>query len=333
MNNKKSMHEQFMSTIKSTEIMDWEDLHVMRKLCFYLAYFFNKFDIHPNTLTIWSMILGGGSSYFFAYGSFHYEGLNGLICNIIAIALLYVADVLDNTDGQLARLSGKKSKVGRILDGMAGFVWFVPIYLAIAWRMYQQHDTEFGWLGIENNETNSLIYGIIILIMVFYAGFACNSGQQRMSDYYVQVHLFFQKGEGGSEFDNSAQQQQEYAKMTKENSSLFERLFMKNYVGYTQIQEKSTPMLQKFMKTAVEKYGNVSAIPASIREKMHQASLSLMWLNHIIAFKYRAISLAIFVLLDLPLLHFLFEIIVLGGLTSYYIHLHEKCCAEITEEL
>lgn len=333
MSNNTSMHEQFMSTIKSTEIMDWEDLHVMRKLCFYLAYVFNWFDLHPNTLTIWSMILGGGSAYFFASGSFYYQGWTGFIYNIIAIALLYVADVLDNTDGQLARLSGKTSKIGRILDGMAGFVWFVPIYLALAWRMYQQHDTEFSWLGIENNETTSLIYGIIVLVMVFYAGFACNSGQQRMSDYYVQIHLFFQKGEGGSEFDNSAQQQLEYAKMTKENSSVFERLFMKNYIAYTQIQEKATPQFQNFIQTAKMKYGSVSAIPADIREKMHQVSLSLMWLNHIIAFKYRAISLAIFVLLDIPLLHFLFEIIVLGALTRYYIHLHEKSCSEITKEL
>ena len=331
--SKQTRHEQFMSTIKSTEIMDWEDLHVMRKLCFYLALFLNKLDINPNTVTIWSMVLGAGSAYFFASGSFYYNGWEGLLYNIIAVAMLYVADVCDNTDGQLARLSGKHSKIGRILDGMAGFVWFVPIYLALAWRMYQHHDVEFSFLGIPNNETTSIVYGIIVLVMVFYAGFACNSGQQRMSDYYVQVHLFFQKGEGGTEFDNAAQQADELAKMTKENSSWFERLFMKNYVGYTQMQEKETPEFQRFLKVANQKYGGASLIPAEIRKLMHAGSLSCMWLNHLVAFKYRAMSLALFVILDVPLLHFLFEIIVLGYLTHLMIKRHEAFCKECTAKL
>lgn len=333
MGSKKSMQEQFMSTIKSTEIMDWEDLHVMRKICFYLAYFFNKFDINPNTITIWSMILGAGSAWFFAHASYHYAGVEGLIFNIIAIGMLYVADVFDNTDGQLARLSGKSSKIGRILDGVAGFVWFFPIYFVLICRMYQYHDIEFGLLGIEDTQTNAIIYCILVFLFVLFAGVTGTSGQQRMSDYYVQVHLFFQKGEDGSEFDNSSQQHNEYVAMTKENSTWFERLFMMNYVGYTRLQEKATPKFQRFLQVSKQKYGSVLDMPSEIREKMHQASYRLMWLNHLIAFKYRAISLAVFVLLDMPLLHFFVEGVVLGAITKYYIYQHEKRCAELTDEL
>ena len=148
------MNEKYRATLKSAETEDWLDLHVIRPFCYYCAVFFAKFDIHPNTVTIWSMIIGALSAVFFGCGSFYYGGTMGLIYNIIAVVLLMVADVLDCTDGQLARLTGKKSRIGRILDGVAGFAWFLPIYVVLVYRFYLHHDLEFGFLGIENNETN-----------------------------------------------------------------------------------------------------------------------------------------------------------------------------------
>ena len=141
------MNEKFKATLKSSETEDWLDLHVIRPFCYYLAVFFNKFDIHPNTVTIWSMIIGAASAIFFGCGSFYYSGWWGLSMNIIAIVLLMIADIFDCTDGQLARLSGKKSRLGRILDGVAGFAWFIPIYHALVYRFYLHHDLEFSLLG------------------------------------------------------------------------------------------------------------------------------------------------------------------------------------------
>ena len=52
------MNEKFRATLKSSETEDWLDLHVIRPFCYYCAVFFAKFDVHPNTITIWSMIIG-----------------------------------------------------------------------------------------------------------------------------------------------------------------------------------------------------------------------------------------------------------------------------------
>ena len=139
------MNENFSKTLKSSETEDWLDLHVIRPFCYYLAVFFAKFDIHPNTVTIWSMIIGAASAIFFGCGSFYYSGWWGFSMNIIAIILLMIADIFDCTDGQLARLTGKKSRIGRILDGVAGFAWFIPIYHVLVYRFYIHHDLEFQW--------------------------------------------------------------------------------------------------------------------------------------------------------------------------------------------
>ena len=204
------MNEGYKATLKSSETEDWLDLHVIRPFCYYCALAFNRFDIHPNTVTIWSMIIGAASAGFFACGSFYYSGTWGLMMNIIAIVLLMIADILDCTDGQLARLSGKKSRIGRILDGVAGFAWFTPIYVLLVYRFYLHHDIEFGWLGIENTEENTLIATGIVFVLGLISGIMGLAGQQRLADYYIQIHLFFLKGEKGSELDNSVRQQEIY---------------------------------------------------------------------------------------------------------------------------
>ena len=107
------MDKNYAASLKSAETEDWLDLHVIRPFCYYCALAFNKFDIHPNTVTICSMIIGAASAIFFGCGSFYYSGAWGLSMNIMAIVLLMVADILDCTDGQLARLTGKKSRLGR----------------------------------------------------------------------------------------------------------------------------------------------------------------------------------------------------------------------------
>jgi hypothetical protein len=48
-----------------------------------------------------------------------------------AFVLIVLHGVLDSSDGQLARMTGRTSELGRVLDGAAGYVTHVAIYLAI----------------------------------------------------------------------------------------------------------------------------------------------------------------------------------------------------------
>ena len=324
------MNEKYAATLKSAETEDWLDLHVIRPLCYYLAVIFAKFDIHPNTVTIASMFIGAGSALFFGCASYHYCGWDGLMLNLVAIVLLMIADIFDCTDGQLARMTGKKSPLGRILDGAAGFTWFVPIYLAMTWRFYQHHDLEFSWLGIADTQQNAIIAAVVCFGFALWSGFAGISGQQRLADYYINVHLFFLKGEKGSELDNSRRQQQIYDQMTPATPWI-ERWFQKSYVGYTQSQEESTPMFQLLMDRLRKRYGDgttVSAhdIPEEFREDFRQKSLPVIFWNGLLTFNFRSFWLFLFCLIDLPALYFLFEIFVMGLLTWYVNHRHEAFC-------
>lgn len=326
------MNEKVSSTLKSSETEDWLDYHVVRPFSYLWACLFAKMDIHPNTVTIWSMIIGAGSCLLFAHGCYYYEGMEGLVYNLIAVALLCFADVLDCTDGQLARMTGKKSPLGRILDGAAGFVWFVPIYLGLVYRFYLHHDLEFGWLGIENTPENTMIATGIVLVLSLISGFVGLSGQQRLADYYIQIHLFFLKGEKGSELDNSARQQEIYNQMPWKNNLIY-KLFQKSYVGYTQKQESATPEFQKMLKLMKEKYGTVDQMPETLRCEFHNQSLSLIKINGLLTFNFRTAWFFLFCLLDVPVMNFLFEIICMSLLAWYVNHRYEMLSRRIAQKM
>ena len=327
------MDEKFKATLKSSETEDWLDLHVIRPFCYYCALAFAKFDVHPNTVTIWSMVIGAASAFFFACGSFYYSGLWGFMMNVIAILLLMVADIFDCTDGQLARMTGKKSRLGRILDGAAGFTWFVPIYHLMIWRFYLHHDIEFAWLGIADTQQNAIIATLIVYALGLWSGFTGISGQQRLADYYINVHLFFLKGEKGSELDNSRQQQEILDQMPADTAWIY-RWFQNNYVGYTKAQEKATPQFQRLMGRLREKYGpHASDIPADIRETFRQKSLPVIFWNGLLTFNFRSFWLFLFCLIDLPALYFPFEIFGMGLLAWYVNHRHESFCRRLADSL
>ncbi|UKK77128.1 CDP-alcohol phosphatidyltransferase family protein [Segatella bryantii] len=326
------MNEKVQSTLKSSETEDWLDYHFVRPLSYYCAVGFAKLGVHPNMVTIMSMIIGAASTYFYAHGCYYYEGMEGLVYNLIAIFLLIWADIYDCTDGQLARMTGKKSQMGRILDGAAGFVWFVPIYLGLVYRFYNYHEIEFSWLDIDNTMDNTYIATGVVFVLALISGFLGMGGQQRLADYYIQIHLFFLKGEKGSELDNSAQQQKLYDE-TPWKGNLIWKYFLKSYVGYTQKQEKATPEFQKLMGKLKDKYGSVDKIPAEVREEIHRNSLAIMKWNGLLTFNFRSGMFFIFCLLDIPVANFLFEIIGMSLLTYYINHRHEAFCKKIAQNL
>lgn len=326
------MNEKFKQTLKSSETEDWLDLHFVRPFCYYWALLFARLDIHPNTVTILSMFIGAGSTFFFASASYFYAGIEGLMLNIAAILLLCLADIFDCTDGQLARMTGKKSRLGRILDGVAGFTWFVPIYHGLVYRFYLHHDLEFLWLGIEDTPENTLIATAVVYVLGIISGITGIAGQQRLADYYIQVHLFFLKGEKGAELDSSKRQQEIYSQMDN-TTPWFERYFQKSYIDYTKKQEAATPQFQRLMAVLRQKFGASENIPQAVREEFRRYSLPVIKWNGLLTFNFRSAWLFLLCLLDVPALYFVWEIVGMGLLCLYVNKRHEAFCKKMAEKL
>lgn len=324
--------EDYKKTLKSSETDDWVDVKIVRPFAYLFAKFFARLGTHPNTVTIISMFIGAVSALGFMHGSYYYEGSAGLWFNIAAILLLLLADVLDCTDGQLARMTGKCSPMGRILDGIAGFAWFVPIYVLLVYRFYCHHSIEFGWFGIADTSENALLATVVVFILGLLSGIYGIAGQQRMADYYIQVHLFFLKGEKGSELDNSMVQKELYESKPWKGNFIW-KFFQWNYVGYTRKQEKRTPEFQHLLAVLKEKYGTAINMPSDVRQQLHDSSLKLMFLNGLLTFNFRTFWLVLFCLIDLPAEFFIFEAGVMSLLCFYIINRHEAFCRRVAQQI
>lgn len=330
--NKNSFVAEYQSTFKSSDTEEWLDKVWTRPIGYLFAVFFNNIHFTPNAVTILSMIIGAASAIFFASGSYRYCGTYGLGMNITAVVMLAVADFLDSADGQLARMTNHKTQLGRILDGAASEVWFIPIYLALVIRFYYHHSIEFQWMGIEDNPANTWIFTGILFLACLFSGFVCHSGQCALADYYRQIHLFVVKGEAGSELDTSAQQQKIYDTTPWKGNFLW-KAFLKTYISYTAKQERRTPRFQEMKDALIAKYGSPDKVPDDIKEEFRRRSLPLMTLANILTFNTRATVLYIMCLLDLPWAYFIFEIVIMSGLAKYMNYRHESLCTDILNRI
>ena len=126
----------FESSLKSIETENLIDLHFYRPIGYRLARMLQHTGITPNMVTLLSIFVGAGTGYLFYFTHRPAYTLAGIL-------LLILANILDCVDGQLARLTGIKSEIGRILDGIAGDIWFTLIYVGLALRLSHLYGS--GW--------------------------------------------------------------------------------------------------------------------------------------------------------------------------------------------
>ena len=101
------------------ELADVYFFHPLGSICARLA---NSLRMTPTQVTIVSALMG------VAGGALLFDERLGLV----AFALLIVHGIIDSADGQLARMTGKSTELGKVLDAVAGYVTHAAIYLAIA---------------------------------------------------------------------------------------------------------------------------------------------------------------------------------------------------------
>lgn len=293
------------ATFKSQDTEEWLDIHFTRPLGLMWANFFNRFDTHPNVVTILSIILGAAAGVLFYFEDFW--------LNAVGVLLLVWANLYDSADGQLARMTGKKTRWGRILDGFAGDIWFFCIYAAICLRLQGQPMpfTDMNW-------------GIWIWLLCAFAGFICHGKQCQLADYYRNIHLYFLKGESGSELDNFKKLRAELSSLSWKKDGVW-MVFLYFYGNYTHSQEQMTPRFQHFKARLDEKYGR--AVPQQLRDTFRAGSLPLMKYANILTFNTRAIVVYISVLIGQPWIYPLFEITVMNILFFYMRSRHERLAA------
>jgi phosphatidylglycerophosphate synthase len=154
---------------KAREIEELADVYFFRPLGFGGALAARRIGLSPIQVTLIAAAVG------IAGGAALYDPRYGLA----GFFLLIVHGILDSSDGQLARLTGKTSDLGRVLDGAAGYVTHIAIYVALMLQGAAAGDRSIVALG--------------------FSAALCNMVQAQLYDYHRSSYIavVVQGGVGG----------------------------------------------------------------------------------------------------------------------------------------
>ena len=279
-----------------------------------LGYLFTRFFIHigwtPNMVTILSMFIGVAGGVMFYPQSFGW--------NLFGVILVIIANILDSTDGQMARLTGQKSALGRILDGMSSTLWYIAMYIAICCKL-QNQPIPFA---------PAHTWGWIIWAIAIVCGLLGHAQQCTMADRYRNIHLFFLKNKHGDELQRSEDITRERLALPKEGAYLRKAELFINGI-FTLSQEAITPTFQKLLS------GYVAAdeeTRENIRQDYLTGSRKYIQLTNVLTFNCRAYLFFALVLLNVPALYFLLEFVGFGALKIYTQRSYEKLSQDLLEK-
>jgi phosphatidylglycerophosphate synthase len=155
---------------KGPVVEEWADRRFFRPVGWRLANALLPTRVSPDAVTLASLILGVLAGHLFWYRT--------AWINAAGVLLFILSDLLDSVDGQLARLRGTSTRMGRVLDGLADSGRFLSLYGHLAARLYA---AGWGWGGVA----------------LAIAALFSHSYQAAAADFIRQAYLHFAIGAGG----------------------------------------------------------------------------------------------------------------------------------------
>lgn len=299
------------ATMKCQETEGPFELYVTRTPGYLWACLFKWLGIHPITITLTSIVIGAASGWFF------YP--HDLKTNLIGITLLIGANWLDCADGQLARMTNKRTLIGRILDGFAGDIWFFVIYVAFCLRT-----------ATDMIPFTQITWGPWIWLLAAWAGLHCHAHQCSLGDRLRNIHMYFKLGKEKAELDDSRMIKSEMRALRWNWKEWFQKLYLFFYARYTAGQERQTKAFHLMKQKLEEKYGD--HLPEEIREDFCKHSRPIMPLANLLSTDLRMMVMFLCIIIGQVWIYFLFEATVLEALRHYTINRYENLCKRITKQ-
>lgn len=296
---------QIESTYKARDVEETIDIYFYRPIGYVIAKACQALGITPNIVTIVSIFIG-------VYGG-HLLYFRDFTTNLWGIILWVIADTLDSVDGQLARMTNHKSKIGRILDGFGGNIMFVSIYLHLFARMVVTYDIAWPWLSL------------FVL-----AGGISHSLQSSLADYYRNAYLKFVIDPAKSELEGADEVRSEYNAI-RFSSNPVKKFLMRVYLNYTVQQESLSKNFQKLRKKAAAEFGQ--NFPSWFSDEYRRMNKPLMKYYAVLTTNTRMIVMSIAVLIDFVPLYFITEIIIINIIMIAVTMHQEKQSAELYAQI
>jgi Phosphatidylglycerophosphate synthase len=227
---------EYKNSLKMTEVEEVIDLIFYRPLAFLLVILVYHTKIKPDHLTLAAMIMGILGGCIYSIGSYP-TCIVGAICYLLF-------NILDCSDGQLARIKKNGTAVGRLLDGIADYIAAIAIYAGIV----------IGYSNKPGQPTSLVFFIALAGISIIVQESLVDYFRTRFLDIVLEREDTFD--EGLKEYRN------EYEIIKKQKNKWFYKTIVFIYLTYSQIQRNLTTGKKrgKFINTTPENYYNKNRI-------------------------------------------------------------------------
>jgi phosphatidylserine synthase len=289
------------ATYKAREVEGILDLYFYRKIGFWLAQFFARLNVTPAGVSLFGALCGVIAGHLYFY--------RNLSTNIIGMALHVFANALDNADGQLARLTGRESREGRVIDSLADHLIFLSIYFHLALRCSIEGASPLVWLLAV---TAGISHGL----------------QGAAADYYRTTYLYFAKGGLPVDLDSSAALRSDYQELSWRDQP-WHKLLLALYLNFTRQQEMLAPNLKRLREISIRSFPH--RIPEWFSARYQRSARPMFKFWGLLMTNTRMLILFTFLLIGRPVWYFWTEVTVLNLLLVWLIYRQEEMSQSLLE--
>lgn len=221
-----SLYNEYKSSLKSFDVEEILDLIIYRPISFLFVKLIYPTNLTPNQISIISMIFGLAVFFLLYPGIYFYIALGGLA--------IFISNVLDCADGQLARLKKNGTKVGRIIDGFIDYITGAAIFFGIGAALH--HITGNPWYA---------------WILATIGGFS-RVMQNMFFDYYRNMYLQYVYNKVNDINDEIIEFTEEKKRLSTLEGQKMDKMLVNIYLNYCNIQKNSTRHVE--LKVSPEEY-------------------------------------------------------------------------------
>jgi hypothetical protein len=225
-----SLYNEYKSSLKSFDVEEILDLIIYRPISFLFVKLIYPTNITPNQLSVISMIFGLGSGVLFYFGEYRYVLAGGIF--------IFISNVIDCADGQLARLKKNGTKVGRIIDGFIDYVTGASVFFGIGFALHH----------ITGNPLYS--WGLATI-----GGFS-RILQNMFFDYYRNMYLQYVYNKVNDVNEEITEFTEEKERLKNCKGKLLDKSLVSMYLFYCNLQKNSTKHIELNVTPEIYKQKN-----------------------------------------------------------------------------
>jgi phosphatidylglycerophosphate synthase len=286
---------EYRASLKSPAVEEPIDLFVHRPLAFVIAKLAAHTPATPNHLTATSMALGcvAGLTLFAPDPR----------APVLGALLLFLSQVIDCSDGMLARIRGGGSPLGRMLDGCADSFTMLFAVAGTLHLMLAKLPSRTGWQPLALTA---------LTVLAAYTTSLHTSGYDYYKNLYLRVTI-----PGSTEGEDVERASARCERAKRYGTSLLERTVGSVYLGYLRSQRR---LIAWFDPVALVRLDALPGHEPARAAEFERHMRPLMWVwRTLFGVGSLVFGLALFLALGHPELFLLFRLLILNAVFFLYL--------------